>query len=167
MVQIHDSDPEFLVGGWHNVLITVWRRTATVERLRKVAPCQRDFMRRYPGGFTLLSIVEPEGRDFSAESRAEAAKLGRETHAYIRGQAYVIEGRGFMAAAVRSIVSGTMLLTRFQAPQKVFDGVGEAGPWLVKLAQPHSAEPLAHAKLLADSAVARRTAFGAPAAPAR
>lgn len=156
MLQVFDHDPEFLVGGWHNVLVTVWRRSATAPLIRRVAPCQRDFMRRFPGGFTLLTIVEPQGREFSAEASAEAVKLGRESHPYIRAHAYVIEGRGFVAAAVRSIVAGVALLTRFQAPQQVFDTVGEAVPWIVGIAEAHGAEPLSHATLITELAEARR-----------
>ena len=49
----------------------------------------------------------------------------------IRGFAYVVEGEGFGAAAVRSALTVITLAARFQFPLKVFGHVEEAAPWLL------------------------------------
>jgi hypothetical protein len=46
--------------------------------------------------------------------------------------AYVVEGRGFAAAAIRSAVSLMSLAARYPFPQKVFANVPEASQWLAR-----------------------------------
>ena len=46
---------------------------------------------------------------------------------------YVVEGRGFHAAAIRSVISLLGLVARTPYPQKVFASMAEATAWLARL----------------------------------
>ena len=51
--------------------------------------------------------------------------------ASIQAFAYVVEGEGFAAAAVRSALALISLLARYRFPQKVFGRVDEAVAWML------------------------------------
>jgi hypothetical protein len=50
----------------------------------------------------------------------------------ISALAYVVEGRGFASAAMRSVLSVLSLAARYPFPQKVFSSVGEAAQWVAR-----------------------------------
>jgi len=97
--------------------------TAAVERLAK----------RSKGPISVMTIVDgrcpPPGDAAKAAIRDTVVRYSREIGAF----AYVIEGDGFGAAAVRSAVTMIGLVARYPFPQKVFKDASAACSWMIDL----------------------------------
>jgi hypothetical protein len=86
------------------------------------------------GGLPLsvITIIDSNVRAPSEPSkaaiRATISRHSRNIHAF----AYVVEGRGFGAAAMRSAISLISLAARYPFPQRVFSRIEDAAPWVTK-----------------------------------
>lgn len=86
--------------------------------------------RLHPGGFPTLSwVLRSAGYRMDDEARQAAAELTTRFASSIRGEATIIEGTGFQAAAVRGIVAGLEALSRAPGEKKVFADVLPAVSW--------------------------------------
>ena len=128
--------------------------TGTVEQLGK----------RSDGLISVMTVVAarcpPPDETSKAAIRDTVVRHGRGIGAF----AYVIEGEGFGAAAVRSAVTMISLVARYPFPQKVFKDVRMACGWALALA-PASEPEQAEAGILATvgnmrAAVGRLAAAG-------
>ena len=129
-VHVFVSDDAHLAALWHDVYVTAWWGDTTVARLRGVDAYQREVLRRRPAGFVALALLSSSKVGMSAEVRAEAERVSRESPPQLRAIAQVIHGTGFAAAAIRSVATGiTMLSTRGRAV-KIFDTLEPAAAWL-------------------------------------
>lgn len=109
------------------------------------APCKKEdmllarpslaaMMRKEPSGFpTLTWILPAAGISLPADARAAAVEVTKEADAHNRGRATIIEGGGFGAAAIRSIISGIDMLSRNTQPGQVFAALPPAVEWCVRL----------------------------------
>lgn len=87
------------------------------------------------GKSSVLIIIDGGARSPDEPQRQLiAAALQRHAHS-IERFAYVVEGRGFAAAALRSGISLLNLATRTPFRQKVFATLEEAGAWLAPAAK--------------------------------
>jgi hypothetical protein len=85
---------------------------------------------RYPRGFPTLTWILPSaGFRMDNAARDAASEITKAFASAIRSMATLIEGTGFQAAAVRSIIGGLDLLTRAEAPRKVFSELPTALSW--------------------------------------
>jgi hypothetical protein len=83
------------------------------------------------GPLLVLVVIDSGARAPDAPGRDAIQQLRLRHQHRIAGFAYVVEGEGFKAAAVRSALSAMSLASRFTYPQRVTATVGEAAPWLV------------------------------------
>jgi hypothetical protein len=86
---------------------------------------------QFPAGLLALTIIDRHAHapDDSAKTRIRNTVLRHS--AAINAFAYVVEGEGFGAAAIRSALSLISLAARYSFPQKVFGRVEEAVPWML------------------------------------
>lgn len=66
--------------------------------------------------------------------------------------AFVVEGEGFMAAAMRSALSLMNLTARYKFPQKVFATMSEAAPWVLAQSRMSGAQGVDSELLVAAAA---------------
>jgi hypothetical protein len=118
---------------------------------------------QFQSGLLVLTIINQHVRAPDDASKTHIRNTILRHAAEIKAFAYVVEGEGFGAAAVRSALSLISLAARYPFPLKVFGGVEEAVPWM--LSRPRQeAEHLADADKLIRAAKALRDQLRSAAA---
>jgi hypothetical protein len=121
----------YLFGTWHNVFVTMWRGTATLEALKRVGAHQRQLDKRFTDGYCALAVLSMSSLRMDSEMRAEAARLTDNPGRNLKAIAQVIQGTGVRAATTRMIAAGLMLVRKTKTPSKLFDDVPAAVRWLM------------------------------------
>ena len=129
--RIFVSDEAHLAAIHRNVYITAWWGETTAARLRRVGEIQNELARKWPKGFVGLALIRSANATLSAEVRAEAEKLSTGASPNLKAIAQIIYGSGFVAAAIRSVATGMILLARSQRPSKIFGTLESGATWLV------------------------------------
>jgi hypothetical protein len=103
-----------------------------MHTLRRVGELRREVAGRFPEGFVALAVLPHVSLEapLLKELRAEAERLMTTSPKELLAVAEVIEGSGFLAATVRSIATGLVLVTRPPFPTRIFAGVEPAAAWL-------------------------------------
>jgi hypothetical protein len=131
---VHD-DEEVRIATWAGVVTTRWRRTPTREKLELLGQHQQrlaDATMNHQ--IVAVTVLSPKaGLMLTGEARKEAENLARAGREYLLGQAQVVEGEGFMAAAARAVMSGIQLAVRAGYPVKIFGKLDDALPWIAEL----------------------------------
>jgi hypothetical protein len=96
-------------------------------------------MAQQPDKLSILVVIDGGSRSPDESQRKLIASATQRYAHSIERFAYVVEGRGFAAAALRSAISLISLAARTPYRQKVFASVEEAGTWLAQTAKPGSA----------------------------
>ena len=116
---------------WQALYLMVWTEPPTVEMVAAVNADLLAFMTEKPEGVVILVVVE-HGSD---PPRPEAVKLVRDFFARhgsgVRGFATVIDGAGFIAAAVVAAARAIVAARRESFPQRVCRSVGEAADFIL------------------------------------
>ncbi|WP_438003823.1 serine/threonine-protein kinase [Sorangium sp. So ce321] len=113
--------PDYILASWRQILCIIWRRETTNEGVRRLCDACRDFAKQHPRGIGLLTVIESGAPLPPAAVRKELADFLAGASAFIRCSAVVVEGAGFRAAAVRSVVTGLSLVARQRYPHQVCD----------------------------------------------
>ena len=98
---------------------------------------------------SILIIVDSGARPPDDGTKREIQRVTSRHADSIGAFAYVIEGEGFGAAALRSAMSLMSLAARYPYPQKVFKSVGDAVAWMLLRATGKSGDGVAVASILA------------------
>lgn len=118
----------------HRVAINVWRGVPKRSDWLAVGQHFDDLHRRFRNGVGALVLFPHDARDlpktFSLERR-EMEAVARKFASIGSVCATIIEGSGFVPAAVRSVLSGVIMVARPAFPNKVFEGQDDAIHWLV------------------------------------
>ncbi len=80
--------------------------------------------------YTVISRLAPAP---SEEAKAEIRKVMTRHDGKVRGVAYVVEGSGFAAAAMRSALTLIGFVARYSYPQKTVASVAEGSRWVAGL----------------------------------
>jgi hypothetical protein len=124
-------DAQHVIAVYQDTILTYSGGAPTSEYLDGWARTVEQVAVRFPTGILAVTIIDRDARapDDSGRARVRSAV---ERHAdSIRAFAYVVEGEGFGAAAVRSAVSLISIAARYPFPLKVFGRVEEAVPWVL------------------------------------
>jgi hypothetical protein len=118
--QIEFVDEDHCIATWQDVLISIWRRNPSAERLEKLRQFSQRFTRRSRTPISAIVVVEANcpvpdeaGRQHSIEFIRDLGNSGA------RGIVLVFEGSGFLAAASRAVMIGLMTGAHFAIPYKV------------------------------------------------
>jgi hypothetical protein len=90
-----------------------------------------DLVKSSSDPISVLIIIDSGARPPDEASKREIRNSTHRHGPRIGAFAYVIEGEGFGAAAMRSAVSLISLAARYPFPQKVFKTVEQAAPWVL------------------------------------
>jgi hypothetical protein len=135
-LKVLERDETNIVGLWHNVFVSMFRGTATLEALRRIAAHQKHIDKRFVDGYCALAVVGMASVRMDAAVREEAAHLSQNPGQNLKAIAQVIEGTGLGAATTRMIASGLMLVRKTPVPSKLFDDVRTAAQWLLPHIKP-------------------------------
>jgi hypothetical protein len=136
-------DDSFLLGTWRPVFTVLWRRRPDVERARTMVQEFRRFLSGQAGGVAVLVVIEAGTPPPDAMTRDLITDAMRVDAARNRGIAYVLEGTGFASAAMRGVITGTLLVVRPPYPTRVFATIEGSAPWIVSKLSPAGFDALA------------------------
>jgi hypothetical protein len=131
---VYDQPAVFM--GWRApVLVVLWRQAPTLQEALKVNEHGARIMQAHPGGCIFVVLTNA---DHGAPERAAADALGKGTRAlekYILAHAFVIEGKGFKAGAIRATVKTLQSLTRVIFPWTIAATTEEGILWVARKAK--------------------------------
>lgn len=132
-----------------NAFISVWKEPSTLERLERVRRVEQALVDRCADGIVVLTVMTDSSAATKAGEPEAASKLAKHFAPTTRAHAYVIEGSGFRAAALRAVIAGVNAISRPGHPTRVFDAASEAIRWLAPYG--NALDPPAHEKALAEA----------------
>jgi hypothetical protein len=132
---VHVSE-RLCIAECHRVAINIWRGAPRHEDWRTSSRHLAQLHRRFSDGIAALVLfpVTEIGLKNTEVDRAEMEAVTRRFIACGRACALVIEGDGFIAATVRSVLVGLTLVTRPPFPTRIFSNTGTAIHWIAPLA---------------------------------
>jgi hypothetical protein len=128
--QVVSIGTDHCVATWQGFVIQIWRHGTSVEQARAVRAAARKLAQTREGALATIILIESGAAMPEAAARAELAGMAKDQATRMLRAAVAQEGRGFAAAAIRSIMIGMMLVAQNPFPHKVVASVGEACAWL-------------------------------------
>jgi len=113
-----------------NTSVLIWRGPVNAERFSIQRESIERVAREYPGEAAVLCIIEPASEPPSQELREAASAMLTQLAPRLRCVAYVVEGTGFRAAAVRGVLCGIELIRRNPYTARYFATVEQATTWM-------------------------------------
>jgi hypothetical protein len=114
---------DYALASLHEIAAVIWRHETTLEGIQNSNKLVAEVARHHPKGIALLTVITDRASMPSSEARKALADL-MSTHRLIRCSAVIMEGTGFRAAAVRSVVTGFALLSQYEFPHRICDVEG-------------------------------------------
>jgi len=117
---------DYALACWNEIAAVVWRHETTVDAVRCLQSAVADLSQAHPKGIGMLTVVAERAPLPSSAARKALADLLSESSAFIRCSAVIMEGSGFRAAAVRSVVTGLTMMSKHNFPHRICDVEGAA-----------------------------------------
>lgn len=132
-VVVVDAEPAaFWFGAWQNFNVVVWLRPATLDVVKRV---ERAIMVRYDKHKQRMStvhIIAPDLAPPEPDVRTALIELNERLGHTVACGAVVIERGGLMGIAVRSAITGMIILAPKHYRVKVFDAYEPCAPWVAE-----------------------------------
>lgn len=128
-VHVVENSGDFAVGHWDNVVFSFWRARVTVEHLDSTEELLWDMYQQYPRGLATLTVMS-RGVILSipAHVRQRAELLIENSQPWVVARALVLDGDGFWASTLRSLLIAIGYVQRRQT--QVLAGVDAAAQHL-------------------------------------
>jgi hypothetical protein len=127
---VHHAQDGLIMAEIGAVCVAVWRKKPTPERFAEQKLHLDQVVRKHPGSAVFLVIVEADSEPPDEPERKASSKMIAGHGSNLKAVACVIEGDGFKAAIIRSVLAGIALFARAPAPIKYFDSVASASQWI-------------------------------------
>lgn len=128
LIDVLHVTPTITVGAFANVHLCIYRGELTLEALEAANQHHRSLMERHPRTF-VLGVARPNLPLPGADVRQRGARLIEENRAHVEAAALIVDGAGFWASAVRSVMTASFALARQPYPSKCFATGLDAGTW--------------------------------------
>ncbi len=128
-IRVISKDAKFLFAAWRQAYILDFRDTPTIRSLDAAVVGKREMHKQHPDGIVVLNLLASESPLPSSEVRDYAARKQTEDPGGVSCHATVVDGRGFWAGTMRSMMATLFLVGRSPFPRKVFSTVDEAAAW--------------------------------------
>lgn len=123
----------FWFGAYRNFNLLVWHAGADVDAIERLERTNPERVKAHPERLSTVHIVAAGSGGGPTPAARDALNEMHARYGHTVGcAAVVIERAGLMGVAVRSAVTGIIMLAPKHYRIKVFDNVGEAAPWLVE-----------------------------------
>lgn len=130
------SDQEHSLSVYGNAVLSFSLQPPNAQYLTAWAEAMARLAKRSDSPIVVITVVDGSCRPPDEPSKRAIRDTILRHSAKIGAFAYVIEGDGFGAAAVRSAVTLISLVARYPFPQKVFKEVGPACSWTLERVPP-------------------------------
>lgn len=128
---IFDHGGALVIATCGPVLVTVARGAVTKHYLEEALEAGRALGRQYPRAVGSLTLTTVEVPLPEPAIRELATRVSRESDAWVRAATTVVDGEGFKASVIRSLLV-TMTIFQGGAPRRVFSAHAPAIDWLTR-----------------------------------
>ena len=128
----YEVDADHYIGRWSNVIISIWRRDPSAERLRSLRTWAGRFLSETDGPVFAIVVVEDRCPVPNDMGRKHSVGFIRDLGDRALGIVLVFEGSGFLAATSRAVMLGLMTAASFAMPYDIARTVDEAEAFLIK-----------------------------------
>ena len=126
-----DSEPgAFAFYAWENTTLIVWAAQATGAALERLAVISATMVESCPEGVSNIHIVAHGAPLPTPEARAGFVRLMEQYEAQLACVAVVLEGSGFWAATLRSVITGMRMVSPRTFPMRFHESIEEVPIWL-------------------------------------
>ena len=122
--RVVSKNRDYALATWNEIVAVVWRHETTVEAVRQLDAAVAELARSHPKGIGMLTIVAEGAPLPPSPARKAIAELLTARTAFIRCSVVIMEGTGFRAAAVRSVVTSLTMLSKHDFPHEICDVEG-------------------------------------------
>lgn len=129
VLNVISSDDAHLIATADRMAILWWKNEVTVSSVLTACGAVRDLVKAYPQSAVVLTVLDDEVPMPTEAVRSAMGQLMREGIRGVHAVGVVGEGRIFHQTAVRSVVTGLLLVVRVPFLVKVFSTVDEACQW--------------------------------------
>lgn len=124
------EDGDFVLASWRNVLIRVGRGASSAERVATIHQHASRLLPAYPDGVAILMWLHAGSVIPSNETRRRSGEMLQDLGPKLQCLVAVVEGTGFWASSIRSVLTGLMLVSRMTFPLKTFDTIDKGTEWM-------------------------------------
>lgn len=131
-IEIVEANEGWALATRGRLVVTVWRIDVTLARVHAVDTTIRGLVPRCGKlGYGAITVLEPQvSLRMPDEARTASTELQRRWDEQMKCSGYLVEGSGFLPAAVRTMTAGMALFTRSSAPIKVFGDAPTLADWI-------------------------------------
>jgi hypothetical protein len=131
-IDIVEANDAWALATRGRMIITVWRTGVTLARVNAVDTTIRGLVPRCgKSGYGAITVLEPGiSLRMPDEARDASTQLQRRWDDHMKCSGYLVEGSGFLPAAVRTMTAGMSLFTRSKAVIKVFPDAPTISEWI-------------------------------------
>ena len=127
-----DIDPgRFRYSAWSNITVGVWADQATFEAAQRVIRVSKWMAERFPEGHSNVVFVLDGAPAPTAEANQVFAKVYDDKFSDLACMGIIIEGTGFWASGMRSLITSQRLHTPGKVRVRVSESVDGLLEWLV------------------------------------
>ncbi len=124
------TDAAQVIGTWRGHTLVIWAGTPTLKAAEAAARVIRRNVRLKPRRSAYFAMLR-HGLDLpDAGFRQVFIQLGQDLRDELECIAVIIEGNGFVASALRGVVTGIGIAARLRYPLRCFASVEDAGEWV-------------------------------------
>lgn len=143
-------DRDHIVGSWRDVHFVFWHGETRMPAVHALREDLARMAASHPGGLAVFVLIAERVTLPPGDARSELARMLREHAPTIRASCVAVEGSGFRAAAIRSVLAGISFVVRPGYPHRVTDSISAGVDWVAstcghELPQTFSAPELRHA----------------------
>jgi hypothetical protein len=126
------SDTDHCVGVVDHVILTYSAQAPNPAYLEAWTRAMDGLVQRLGEPIVVITVISHLARAPDEQCKKVIRAIIGAHRAHIGAFAYVVEGHGFGAAAMRSALSLISLAARYPFPQKVFANMSDAAPWAIR-----------------------------------
>jgi hypothetical protein len=116
--------------GWHNLTIVVWCGQASAASVLKLDQVSALCRKRDPHGHSAVHIVHEPTLLPSVEARAALVRMMNENAGFLAAIAIVVQGHGFWATAMRSVVTAMRIVGSRAFELRINGTIHEVAEWI-------------------------------------
>ena len=132
--QVLERTPDYIISTWRYVMFLAWRGRETVDGILRSRSLMEHWASNRRGGVILVILMPHEAlqRPPSEEARKAMEDTSKDALPSFKGIAIIGKQTGFIAAAIRSVMTARQMFMRSLVPFKMFSSAAEAAPWIAQ-----------------------------------
>lgn len=132
-IVVMDSQPDaFWFGAWGNINVLVWFKSPDMEGVNRLEATNPGRVRAHPEKLSTVHIAAASSGPPESDARAALNEMHKRYGDTVGCAAVVIEHGGLLGTAVRSAVTGMMMVAPKHYRVKVFDTIEPVAPWMAE-----------------------------------